>query len=159
MPPAAFEPTIPASERPNTHALDRAATGISRRCTHVEKFEQLYYCNTGLALQMVTWARIVWGWTYIVVCKNEIQMFFLGGGNACLQTCYNTTIIVHLLHIEPTFPENKLCIWRHTHFTIICLDFSWYKKHENFALLWIIFRFIFDIVGTSEHELWHSTLL
>jgi hypothetical protein len=28
MPPTGFEPTIPASERPHTHALDRAATGI-----------------------------------------------------------------------------------------------------------------------------------
>ena len=28
MPPVAFEPTIPAGERPQTHALDRAATGI-----------------------------------------------------------------------------------------------------------------------------------
>jgi hypothetical protein len=28
MPPAGFEPTIPACERPQTHALDRAATGI-----------------------------------------------------------------------------------------------------------------------------------
>jgi hypothetical protein len=28
MPPAGFEPTIPASERPQTHALDGAATGI-----------------------------------------------------------------------------------------------------------------------------------
>ena len=28
MPPAGFEPTIPASERPHTQALDRAATGI-----------------------------------------------------------------------------------------------------------------------------------
>jgi hypothetical protein len=28
MPPAEFEPTIPASERQQTHALDRAATGI-----------------------------------------------------------------------------------------------------------------------------------
>ena len=28
MPPAGFEPTIPASERPQTHTLDRAATGI-----------------------------------------------------------------------------------------------------------------------------------
>jgi hypothetical protein len=27
MPPVVFEPTIPASERPQTHALDRAATG------------------------------------------------------------------------------------------------------------------------------------
>jgi hypothetical protein len=28
MPPAGFEPSIPASERQQTHALDRAATGI-----------------------------------------------------------------------------------------------------------------------------------
>ena len=28
MPPAGFEPAIPASERPQTHALDRAATRI-----------------------------------------------------------------------------------------------------------------------------------
>jgi hypothetical protein len=28
MPPAEFEPTIPASEGPKTHALDRAANGI-----------------------------------------------------------------------------------------------------------------------------------
>jgi hypothetical protein len=28
MPPVGFEPTISAAERPKTHALDRAATGI-----------------------------------------------------------------------------------------------------------------------------------
>jgi hypothetical protein len=28
MPPVGFEPKIPVSERPQTHALDRAATGI-----------------------------------------------------------------------------------------------------------------------------------
>ena len=28
MPPAGFEPAIPASERPQSHALDRAAAGI-----------------------------------------------------------------------------------------------------------------------------------
>jgi hypothetical protein len=28
MPPTGFEDTIPANERPQTHALDRAATGI-----------------------------------------------------------------------------------------------------------------------------------
>ena len=28
MPPVGFEPIIPASERPQTHALDRATTGI-----------------------------------------------------------------------------------------------------------------------------------
>jgi hypothetical protein len=30
MPPVGFEPTIPASARPQTHTLDRAATGIGR---------------------------------------------------------------------------------------------------------------------------------
>jgi hypothetical protein len=30
MPPAGFEPAIPARERPQTHALDRTATGIGR---------------------------------------------------------------------------------------------------------------------------------
>jgi len=28
MPPVGFKPTIPASKRPQTHALDRAATGV-----------------------------------------------------------------------------------------------------------------------------------
>ena len=33
MPPAGFEPTVPSSKRPQTHALDRAAAGILiRRC-------------------------------------------------------------------------------------------------------------------------------
>jgi hypothetical protein len=31
MPPAGIEPSIPASERPQTHALDRTATGIGPR--------------------------------------------------------------------------------------------------------------------------------
>jgi hypothetical protein len=30
MRPAGFEPTIPATERPQTHGLDRAATGIDQ---------------------------------------------------------------------------------------------------------------------------------
>ena len=29
MPPVGFEPTVSAGERPQTHALDRAATGIA----------------------------------------------------------------------------------------------------------------------------------
>jgi hypothetical protein len=35
MPPARFEPTIPVSERPQTHALDRAATGIGIHASSV----------------------------------------------------------------------------------------------------------------------------
>ena len=38
MPPAGFEPAIPASERPQTHALDRVATGISPLNTGTSKY-------------------------------------------------------------------------------------------------------------------------
>jgi hypothetical protein len=37
MPPVGFEPTIPASARPQTHALDRAATGIGNAHCFVNK--------------------------------------------------------------------------------------------------------------------------
>jgi hypothetical protein len=32
MPPAGFESAVPASEKPKTHALDRAVTGIGLHC-------------------------------------------------------------------------------------------------------------------------------
>ena len=35
MPPAGFEPAVPASERPPTHPVDRAVTGIG--CIRTEK--------------------------------------------------------------------------------------------------------------------------
>ena len=34
MPPVGFEPTVPANERPQTHALDRAATGTGNYVTY-----------------------------------------------------------------------------------------------------------------------------
>jgi hypothetical protein len=38
MPPAGFEPTIPAGERPQTYDLDNAATGI---CTQINIYCKL----------------------------------------------------------------------------------------------------------------------
>ena len=35
MPPVGFEPTISAGERPQTYALDRAATGVDLQFTHM----------------------------------------------------------------------------------------------------------------------------
>jgi hypothetical protein len=35
MLPAGFEPAIPASERPHTHALDRVTTGIGWKCVYI----------------------------------------------------------------------------------------------------------------------------
>ena len=36
MPPVGFEPTTPAGERPQTYALDRAATGTGRMVSLVD---------------------------------------------------------------------------------------------------------------------------
>jgi len=37
MPPVGFEPTVPAGERPQTYALDRAATGTGRKWRYGDK--------------------------------------------------------------------------------------------------------------------------
>jgi hypothetical protein len=45
MPPAGFEPTIPASERPQTHAVDCAANGIgSSSMIGVQKYQCVRCC-------------------------------------------------------------------------------------------------------------------
>ena len=43
LPPAGFEPAIPASERPKTHALDRATAGIGSMGTVLTKFSDWKY--------------------------------------------------------------------------------------------------------------------
>jgi len=45
MPPAGFEPTISVGERPQTHALDRAATAISTKKNIIS-----YFCVNALIL-------------------------------------------------------------------------------------------------------------
>ena len=47
MPPAGFEPTIPASQRPQTHVLDNSDTGIGwmnihtiRRCKTLASYDE-----------------------------------------------------------------------------------------------------------------------
>ena len=41
MPPVGFEPTIPAGERPQTYALDRAAIGTGYQLNYVAKILEL----------------------------------------------------------------------------------------------------------------------
>jgi hypothetical protein len=41
MPPSGFEPTIPASERPQTHALHRAATGTGWKLLRTYQLSKL----------------------------------------------------------------------------------------------------------------------
>jgi hypothetical protein len=53
MPPAGFEPTIPASERPKTQALDSATTGIGRTVislslSYTEANMFIFHCITSV---------------------------------------------------------------------------------------------------------------
>jgi len=51
MPPVGFEPIISAGDRPQTYALDRAATGTGTFCTKLFKFSQpLIMCILNLPL-------------------------------------------------------------------------------------------------------------
>ena len=45
MPPAEFEPAISVGERPQTHALDRAATGTGERVIYCIAITNLYVCT------------------------------------------------------------------------------------------------------------------
>ena len=49
MPPAGFEPTIPASERPQTDALDRAATDIGKYMYQAIKNSRVVYRYSNIA--------------------------------------------------------------------------------------------------------------
>jgi len=45
MPPAGFEPAMPASERPQTHTLDNAATGIGAKRSMKVKYKVVLAFN------------------------------------------------------------------------------------------------------------------
>ena len=54
MLPVGFEPAIPASERPQTHALDRAATGKGVHMTLLTQIEDLKLCKQGVTYTQKT---------------------------------------------------------------------------------------------------------
>jgi hypothetical protein len=82
MPPAGFEPSFPAIERPQTHALDRAAPGISRtNFTALNIFFTRYQFSkmlrhTPLTIQLVIWKR----------CDNDHSYSLMMACVVC-QTC------------------------------------------------------------------------
>jgi hypothetical protein len=63
MLPVGFEPTIPASARPQTYALDRAATGIG-----LESYACLIKHNSMMTL---------WGGGGVILAGFVIKRFFI----------------------------------------------------------------------------------
>jgi hypothetical protein len=58
MPPEGFEPTIPASERPQNYALDRAATGIRTSLISLNKRKLCDYVHVKIVLWRLQMARL-----------------------------------------------------------------------------------------------------
>jgi len=62
-----FEPTIPSSERRQTHALDRAATGIGFIHLHIYIYLLIYYVSTTLSVPHST---------HCCVIRQLVRFFF-----------------------------------------------------------------------------------
>jgi len=92
MPPVGFEPTISAGERPQTYALDRAATGTGKIHFSVSDFGLKQSARNLLELEAIDfgnvtfWSyhpyiKIIWALrfiyclrSFIVSSRNKIQM-------------------------------------------------------------------------------------
>jgi hypothetical protein len=58
MPPAGFEPTIPASERPQMHAIDRAATGTGTDEKYRNKIQCVSFALVKRSSLRYTWKLV-----------------------------------------------------------------------------------------------------
>ena len=87
MPPAGFEPAIPASERLQTHALDRAATGIGQRW--IQGFRRIGSIDTAFSLR--NHLHLI----YFNLSVNHRRIFRAFGSPCrllCLKLCYELSI-------------------------------------------------------------------
>jgi hypothetical protein len=93
-PPAGFEPTIPASERPQTHALDSTAIGIGHIviCHNIIRVQPVGYSKTILSLSTVCIASMIkvnqqcklkTGYSSVleIQCNSVEKVNILGGCN------------------------------------------------------------------------------
>ena len=73
MPPVGFEPTIPASDRPQTHALDRAATGVGRYNTITLQYHPAYMQSKQKSDYIINFT----GTAYGSVSRNKLILWNL----------------------------------------------------------------------------------
>ena len=72
MPPVVFEPTISAGERPQTHALDRAATGIGSDLTYTAKY---YWTTLNMLYSAICVKPNLKNFNKIWYLRNWFEMF------------------------------------------------------------------------------------
>ena len=95
MPPAGFEPAIPASEQPQTYALDRAATGLGKLYTFsslTSSFHIMYPYNLQLTSKCASPLSQLFFHAVFVGYNSHIRI-----GALVLSTDYATTAPTHNL--------------------------------------------------------------
>jgi len=91
MPLVGFEPTIPAGERPQTYALDRAATGTGQRRCHILKFYSVclfwrnWWGGGGAKFSVFPGSCPRSNYTFLAVVfiHTQWQVFPIAGGYYC----------------------------------------------------------------------------
>jgi hypothetical protein len=139
MPSAGFEPAFPASERQQTHALSRAAAGISSCCSSARKEEykrqpnhsfvsalKPVVCEVGLGRPTATTHRLtIWRLTAtLVVVPNREPTdaaFFI------YSTDIRTEYFKHAAH-SPFFPLQNVVYFLMLHFLVPVL-FTFYIQN------------------------------
>jgi len=77
MPPVGFEPTISAGERPQTHALDRAATGTG--CFRVTQVKNREYLRPNSTVGTTEYRQQTTYFKYLQVLSIVITSCHLSG--------------------------------------------------------------------------------
>jgi hypothetical protein len=82
MPPVGFEPAVPTSERPKTHALDRAASGISFEILYIHPVCMcvcVCVC-VGVCACVCVYMPITHIWERLLLCmsSNYFSIWMLG---------------------------------------------------------------------------------
>jgi hypothetical protein len=100
MPPAGFEPTIPASERPQTHALDGAAAGIGSLALYAVKCYMFHRC---------TWQLLILINDSLLRSRTVIG-FELQGDQPSARKKGNTFIIIRVVLSAPYLRKETLTL-------------------------------------------------
>ena len=94
--PAGFEPAIPGRERPQTHALDRAATGIGP-----PRFIILFNVYTNIINTVFYKYTLLFGFLLLKLSVgNTKETLFLGTTTSMQRESYDTEIFILLLHSD-----------------------------------------------------------
>jgi hypothetical protein len=84
MPPAGFGPTVPANERLQTHALDRAAAGIGPQIYFLYKNRILphtllaYSCQHAVVWVSVSRLTILYVWHVVIRISGKLKLSRFG---------------------------------------------------------------------------------